>query len=407
MRVKWLMRSALCFLVAYAGLVGVALAQDIAVANATVYTSPDAAVQLHTTVLIQGGKIIAVGNGVSVPSGVQTLACRGCVVFAGFWNTHIHFTGPEWNDASKIPASKLTQQMQAMLTHSGFATVVDTSSDRSNTVELRRRIEIGDALGPRIYTAGFGLYPPHGIPYYLDDLPALLLAKLPQPDTPAAAIGAVQQNVAMGTDIVKLFVGSYHSPDEIIHMPLDTARAAVSEGHRHGQLVFAHPSDLEGVRIAMESGADVLAHAPSKVDGIDDALIKAMVDRRMAMIPTLKLFSGSNHIERIREIVARFHTLGGTLLFGTDTGFLTDYDVKEEYRQLELAGLSFHDVLAMLTISPAVKFKVSARSGTIRTGNDGDLTILLADPAAGKLQDFGRVAYTIRGGRVIFDATAH
>src|ERR1017187_8564049 len=40
-------------------------------------------------------------------------------------------------------------------------------------------------------------------------------------------------------------------------------------------------------------------------------------------------------------------------LFGTDTGFLTDYDVKEEYRQLELAGLSFHDVLAMLTTSPA------------------------------------------------------
>ena len=147
-----------------------------------------------------------------------------------------------------------------MLTHSGFATVVDTSSDRSNTVELRRRIEIGDALGPRIYTAGFGLYPPHGIPYYLDDLPALLLAKLPQPDTPAAAIGVVQQNVAMGTDIVKLFVGSYHSPDDIIHMPLDIARAAVSEGHRHGQLVFAHPSDLEGVRIAMESGVDVLEH---------------------------------------------------------------------------------------------------------------------------------------------------
>jgi imidazolonepropionase-like amidohydrolase len=190
-------------------------------------------------------------------------------------------------------------------------------------------------------------------------------------------------------------------------MPVDIARAAVAEGHRHGQLVFAHPSDLEGLRIAMESGVDVLAHAPSKVDGVDDALLKTMVDHHMAMIPTLKLFSGSNHIERIREIVARFHVLGGTLLFGTDTGFLTDYDVKEEYRQLGLAGLSFHDVLAMLTTAPAAKFKVSAHSGRIRTGNDGDLTILLADPAAGELQDFSRVAYTIRAGRLIFDATTH
>ena len=150
-----------------------------------------------------------------------------------------------------------------------------------------------------------------------------------------------------------------------------------------------------------------MAHAPSKVDGVDDALLKTMVDHRMAMIPTLKLFSGSNHIERIREIVVRFHVLGGALLFGTDTGFLTDYDVKEEYRQLGLAGLSFHDVLAMLTTAPAAKFKVSAHSGTIRTGNDGDLTILLANPAAGELQDFSRVAYTIRAGRVIFDATTH
>jgi imidazolonepropionase-like amidohydrolase len=403
------MRSALSFLilVTYVGLLGVAQAQDIAIANATVYTSPSATAQPHTTVLIQGGKIVAVGNAINVPSSVQTLSCRGCVVFAGFWNTHVHFTGPQWNDASKIPASTLTQQMQTMLTHSGFATVVDTSSDRDNTVELRRRIEIGDAPGPRIYTAGFGLYPPHGIPYYLDDLPASLLAKLPQPDTPAAAIGAVQRNVAMGTDIVKLFVGSYHSPDDIIHMPVDIARAAVAEGHRHGQLVFAHPSDLDGFRIAMESGVDVLAHAPSKVDGVDDALLKTMVDHHMAMIPTLKLFSGSNYIERIREIVARFHVMGGTLLFGTDTGFLTDYDVKEEYRQLGLAGLSFNDVLAMLTTAPAAKFKVSAHSGTIRTGNDGDLTILLADPATGELQDFSRVAYTIRAGRVIFDATTH
>jgi predicted amidohydrolase YtcJ len=97
------------------GLFGVAQAQDIAIANATVYTSPGAAAQPHTTDPIQGGKIVAVGNGVSVLSSVQTLSCRGCVVFAGFWNTHVHFTGPQRNEASKIPANTLTQQMQAML----------------------------------------------------------------------------------------------------------------------------------------------------------------------------------------------------------------------------------------------------------------------------------------------------
>lgn len=43
--------------------------------------------------------------------------------------------------------------------------------------------------------------------------------------------------------------------------------------------------------------------------------------RHMAMTPTPKLFSGSNHIDKIRAIVVGFHKGGGRLIFGTDTGF--------------------------------------------------------------------------------------
>ena len=296
--------------------------------------------------------------------------------------------------------------MQAMLTHSGFTTVVDTASDPDNTVALRRRVESGEVAGPRIYTAGFGLYPPHGIPFYLDDLPEAIRAMLPQPESTAAAIEAVKHNQALGTDIVKLFTGSYLAPDKITHMPVEIARAAASEGHRHGQLVFAHPSDLQGVRIALDCGVDVLAHAPDTVEGVDTTLVKEMVARHMAMIPTLKLFSGSSHIARIREIVAKFYKQGGLLLFGTDTGFLTDYDVVEEYHQLALTGLSFRDVLAMLTTNPAAEFKVSSHAGSIKVGGDGDLTVLTADPATGDLLNFSHVLYTVRAGRVIFDAKA-
>ncbi|HEY6374973.1 MAG TPA: amidohydrolase family protein, partial [Edaphobacter sp.] len=70
------------------------------------------------------------------------------------------------------------------------------------------------------------------------------------------------------------------------------------------------------------------------------------------------------------------------LLFGTDTGFLTDYDMTEEYRQLYLAGLSYRDVLAMLTTAPAQHFHVSDHEGLIALGMSGDLTILSSDPAS-------------------------
>ena len=398
-----------CAIILFLTLLGVSptYAQNLAVADATVYTSPDTAAQSHTTVLILQGKVAEVGKHVRVPAGTNVLPCKDCVVFAGFWNCHVHFTGTQWTDAAHLPAGELTRQMQAMLTHSGFATVVDTASDTGNTIALRRRVEEGDVLGPHIYTAGFALYPPHGIPFYLDDQPQSVRDELLQPYTPSEAAQDIERNVAQGTNIVKLFTGSYLSPDHVVHMPVEIAKAAVAEGHRHGQLVFAHASDFEGVRIAIDSGVDVLAHAPDTVDKVNDALLSEMVGHHMAMVPTLKLFSGSSHIDRIREIVARFHSFGGVLLFGTDTGFLTDYSVAEEYRQLQLAGLSFHEVLAMLTTAPAGEFHVSSEAGRIHPGANGDLTILASDPSTGKMEDFSNVLYTIRAGIVIFAAKPH
>ncbi len=402
--VEFRMRLMLTFLAAIAA-GGVARGQSLAVVNATVYASPRAPAEPHATVLIQGGRVAAVGHAVRVPKGVRTLECGRCVVFAGFWNTHVHLTGRQWAGAGEAPAARLGHELEAMLTHSGFTTVVDTASDPENTVALRRRVESGEVPGPLIYTAGFALYPPHGIPFYLDDLSPEERAKLQTPPTPVEALRSVERNMSEGSDVVKLFTGSYLSPDQVTHMPVAIARVAVSVAHHHGQLVFAHPSDLEGVRIAMDSGVDVLAHAPDSTEGIDAELIKAMVAHHLAMTPTLKLFSGSDHIGRIREIVREFHKEGGVLLFGTDTGFLTDYDVTEEYRQLKAAGLSFRDVLAMLTTNPASEFRAGSHAGSIKVGGDGDLTILGADPGGGDLRNFGRVLYTIRRGRVIFDGT--
>jgi imidazolonepropionase-like amidohydrolase len=306
-------------------------------------------------------------------------------------------------NASSLQAERLTRQLQEMLTLSGFTSVVDTASFPDNTVALRRRIESGEVLGPRIYTAGSGLFPPHAIPYYVKDMPPEKLAQLPQPDTPARAAEDVRKNIAAGSDIVKLFTGSIVAPGHIVPMPLAIAKAAAAAGHEHGQLVFAHTTNLEGTRVAVESGVDVLAHAPEELEGIDDGFLRDMVAHHMAMIPTLKLFSEDSTIPAIRAVVLKFHQFGGELMFGTDTGFLTDYDVKEEYHQLALAGLSYRDVMAMLTTAPAQRFRMADHEGRIAVGMAGDLTVLSADPATDPLA-FTRVLFAIRGGRVIASA---
>jgi imidazolonepropionase-like amidohydrolase len=282
--------------------------------------------------------------------------------------------------------------------------VVDTGSDVENTVALRKRVENGEVSGPRIFTAGIPIFPAHALPYYLAQLPAELIAKMGQPETAAEATTLVDKNRGAGADIVKLFTGSIANPNHIVPMQVAIARAAADEGHKHGQPVFSHSSNLEGTKVAIDAGVDVLAHTPEATDGIDEAMLRRMAAKHMTIIPTLKLFSRDGGIANIRGLDSRFHKLGGRLVYGTDTGFLPDYDQSEEFRQLTEAGFRFRDVLAMLTTSPAELFHLSQREGKVMPGMRGDLTILSEDPESGPPEAFTKIRYTIRGGKVIWDA---
>jgi hypothetical protein len=81
------------------------------------------------------------------------------VITAAFQNSHVHFTEPKWNDAGKLPAATLSQQLAEMFSRYGFTTVVDLGSFLENTVAIRKRIESGEVTGPKILTAGGGLFP--------------------------------------------------------------------------------------------------------------------------------------------------------------------------------------------------------------------------------------------------------
>ena len=201
---------------------------------------------------------------------------------------------------------------------------------------------------------------------------------------------------------MKLFTGSIVAPDRITPMNVDIARAAADEAHHFGQLVFSHSTNLEGTRVAVAAGVDVLAHSPEVTEGIDRSFMEQMIQQRMTIIPTLKLFAHDANIAQIRALDLEYHRLGGRLVYGTDTGFLPDYEQGEEFRQLALAGFSFRDVLAMLTTAPAELFHRSQHEGKVAPGMRADITILSKDPAAGDPLAFTAVKYTIRGGKIIW-----
>jgi imidazolonepropionase-like amidohydrolase len=379
----------------------------VAVRNVRIYINPDSEPIEHGTVLARTGIIVAAGLNVTIPQDTNIVECPNCTVTAGFWNSHVHFTESKWDYAAFKSAATLNAQLADMLTRRGFTTVVDLSSDPRQTISLRRRIETQRLKGPAIYTAGSGMYPPHGIPYYLGNLPFYVRWAMPQPETPEAAAKIEERNIRLGADVLKLFTGSIVAPHQVLPMPLDIATAAVEVAHRHGQLAFAHPTNLDGTRVALDSGVDILAHAPSSPAGIDSAFIQSIVNRHRSMIPTLKMFATTastdpSFLQPIYAVVRQFHQLGGDLMFGTDVGYMTDYSTADEFSALVQSGLNTRDILRMLTVAPATRFGVTALKGTITPGKLADLVVLDGDPVT-DVTAFSRVHYTLRAGQLIYE----
>ena len=384
------------------------------------YVSPEAPPIDDAALLVVDGKIAAVGPAKDIPAGGATrlAVCDGGVVVAGFQNSHVHFTEAKFADAAAKPAAALTAAMDDMLNRHGFTTVVDTASNLANTVVLRDRIERSEVAGPRILTAGSALYPKDGIPIYLRDLPPELLATLSKPASVEEALAAVQANLDAGANATKLFLMTPQGAGRYAFMSPDIALAAADETHRRGLPVLAHPTDIEGINLAIEAGVDVLVHATigEGKTAWDATLIEQMLAADMAVVPTLKLFP--YELERMElpervveaatgdavEQVRAYSQAGGQILFGTDVGYMSDYDPTEEYRLMARA-LTPMQILASLTTAPAVRWKEAGRRGWVEAGMAADLVVLEADPATDPA-NFARVRCTIRTGRLTYASSS-
>jgi len=390
--------------------------RTLVLSGAKIYPAPDVAPITNGVVVVRNQKIVAVGKRgeVSYARTARVLDCTGMVVTVGFQNSHVHFTEPKWNGVGTQPAARLSAQLTAMFTLYGFTTVVDTGSIFQNTSKLRGRIESGEVTGPRIIATQASLFPPDGVPIYLRDL---LSSWTPdQPETPDAAVSIVRRGGGESQDILKLFTGSLVTYENIKPMPVDTARAAVAEAHRQGRLAFAHPSNIEGVQIALAANVDVLAHTTSAPGVWSQALVTDVIKRHLALVPTLKLWKyvtqgapdPSLGEQMLQSGIAQLRAVseaGGEILFGTDVGFMGDYDPTDEYVFMARARLTSTQILATLTTSPAAKFKEDHRRGRVAVGMDADLVVLGADPSE-NVRNFADVRYTIRQGKVIYPSPA-
>lgn len=162
---------------------------------------------------------------------------------------------------------------------------------------------------------------------------------------------------------------------------------------------------------AVRAGVDVLAYPTPQSGPWTKDVLDAMKQARIALIPTLSLWRYELRHEPVSLADGFEETAigqlrawvraGGVVLFGTDVGYMTEYDPTEEYALMAKAGMSFQEILMSLTTAPAERFAASKQFGRIAPGLVADLTVLRSDPSK-HIRALADVGYTVREERLIY-----
>jgi len=217
-----------------------------------------------------------------------------------------------------------------------------------------------------------------------------------------------REDLKTGDDGMKLFTGAFMGNKPVVNMDTAIVKAAVDVAHAQGKPVLAHHRNKVGLDNAIDGGADILAHTiPSAEFHYTSDELARFKAQHTALIPTLTLWTTivsdpvvtGQIVQAGVEQLKTFWSNGGTVLFGTDVGFITVYNTSMEMEFMGRA-LAPKEVLASLTANPASYFK-AGRKGRVEKGLDADLVVLEGDPMI-DVRNLGKVAYTIRGGRVIY-----
>ncbi len=378
--------------------------------GATIFISPDHEPIENGVVIIEGSKIKQVGSAeqVKIPQDSQIVDVSNQYITAGYWNSHVHYTGV-LQKAAKEDKENLGNLLSDMFLRWGFVGTVDTGSWLKKTLLIKKRISQNEVNGPQILIAGGSFVPEGGSPYYIKPI------RLPAFKSFSQAKKLVAGALDDGADAIKLFTGSWGTPQKVVVMNPQHILAATEQAHSRGALVFAHPSDSDGTRVAIENGVDILAHTfPSQLKGPwDERLIELMHQNDVALVPTLKLWRYElkreglppdviNIVEQTAvEQVKLANQKGITILFGTDVGYMSDADTSEEFRLMHKAGMNYKEILASMTTSPASRYGFTETNGLVKENYIADIVILNSDPRE-NVAAFADVDKTIRNGEIVY-----
>lgn len=385
-----------------------AIAQEVSlvIRDVKVYTEPYSVPIGKGHIFIENNKIIKIVSidDYPIPDDVEIINGEGKIAIAGFWNSHVHLIEPKWQNIKELTKETLETNLASMLTSWGFVYAFDLAQFKLDDIKmLQERINVGEVKGPTIFYVGVPITAK--TPFYVNPV------KLPELKNITEVESHIKSQIENGASGIKIWSGS----------PLGNTTAYLSNSliaraseltRLHNIPLFAHPTTNIGVKNAINNGVTILSHvSPSDLISWDEELLEVMITKNVALIPTLKLFKwelerdlstfSDTLVKTAIKQLSDFKQKGGLILFGTDVGYMSEYNPSDEYIFMEKAGLSFQDIIAALTTNPTKVFGFEKNKGKLKEGFDADIILLDSDPSKNVL-NFTDVFLSIHNGKIIY-----
>ncbi|MBN6038519.1 amidohydrolase family protein [Amycolatopsis sp. 195334CR] len=407
-------------------------------------------------ILIDEGRIVAIGRPEEISADAETVDFSGKYVIPGLMNANVHLlmsvfleTLVRYEDRYE---DLIIEAAQVAL-KSGMTTVFDTWGPRRVLMSVRDRIDRGEVVGSRIRCAGniIGFDGPFsgdfdgrisgvGSSYFVDRVNATWVENTGRHLmwlTPEAVGEEVREYIGRGIDFVK-FASNEHgatAAGAFLQFSGRTQRAIVEEAHRAGVTAQAHTSSVEGLRLSLEAGCDLIQHC--NVTGpteIPKETLESFAERNCGAV----LFPlTDNGLSTLKESISDLewtmwkaadancrHLVesGATILMANDGGILAPEVMREPMikntwnglpegealgrlatghftwlRAMEEKGMSPMDLLRAATRNVAEAYRVDDELGTLEAGKRADLVVLDRDPLQGA-KNYQSIHAVIKGG---------
>lgn len=407
----------------------------LTVTNARIFDPRSGTLSEPTTIIVEGNRIASIGRDQQL-NAADVFNAAGKVILPGLWDMHTHLSDSDGllNIAAGITSAR------------------DLGNDSDSILELKRKIDTGVAIGPRIVLAGLvdGPGPFQG--------PTNILAGNEEEARKAVDFFADRKYEGLKIyssikpELVPVLTKYAHERGLRVsgHIPAGMrAEQAIDAGYdeiQHANMLFLNfMPDVTDTRTPArftevgKRAADLDLKSPAV-----QAFIAKLRDRRIVADPTVAIFenmftarngvtsptyamvadrmppqvrrdflSGGLPVpegmdaryrasfQRMLDLVAELHRSGVTIVAGTDA--LAGFSLHRELELYAKAGIPNADVLRIATLVPAQILKRESDLGTIEPGKLADFIIVDGNPLA-NMSDIRKVSRVVKDGKVFVPA---